>query len=267
MSVIFLGHSDSIRLGAFSSVLLVMALWEALAPRRIQTHGRLARWPNNLALVLVDALAVRLVIPTSLAGFAGYAATQRWGMFNQIPLPAWIAVIASVLSLDLAIYAQHVAFHAVPAFWRVHRMHHSDLEIDVTTGIRFHPVEILLSVLVKMAVIAIIGAPAVAVLMFEVLLNAMAMFNHSNTRMPEWLDAVLRPLLVTPDMHRVHHSIVRAETDSNYGFNLSVWDRMFGTYRQEPVAGQLGMTIGIPAFRKPEELRIDKMLKQPFRET
>jgi len=168
--------------------------------------------------------------------------------------------------LDLAIYTQHVAFHAVPLFWRLHRMHHSDLEIDVTTGIRFHPVEIVLSVLIKMAVIGLLGAPVVAVLAFEVILNATSMFNHSNARLPLWLDAAVRAVLVTPDMHRVHHSVARAETDSNFGFNLSVWDRVFGTYRREPAAGQLGMTIGIPKFRDPAELRLDRMLTQPFRE-
>ena len=242
-----------------------MALWEALAPRRPQTHGRLTRWPNNLGVVLLDTLAVRLLIPASLAAFAAYVGGQGWGVFNLLSAPGFVAVIGSILLLDLAIYGQHVAFHAVPLFWRLHRMHHSDLEFDVTTGIRFHPIEILLSVLIKMAVIAVLGPPAVAVLTFEVILNASSLFNHSNVRLPDWLDAAVRAVLVTPDMHRVHHSVARAETDSNFGFNLSVWDRVFGTYRARPEAGQLEMTIGIPKFRDASELRLDRMLTQPFR--
>lgn len=266
MAAYLLDHAAPLRFAAFAGVLAVMALWEALAPRRVQVHSRLARWPNNLGIVLVDTLAVRLLIPTSLAAFAAYAGAQGWGLFHLLPVPGLVAVAGSIILLDLAIYAQHVAFHAVPLFWRLHRMHHSDLEIDVTTGIRFHPIEILLSVLIKMVVIALLGAPPLAVLLFEILLNATAMFNHSNAELPLWLDRVLRLGLVTPDMHRIHHSVLRAETDSNYGFNLSVWDRMFGTYRREPVAGQLGLTIGISQFREPEELRIDKLLTQPFRE-
>ena len=266
MSRVLLANAPTIRLAAFAGMLLVMALWEVLAPRRAQRFGRWRRWPSNLGIVLLDTLAVRLLIPTSLAAFAAYVAAQGWGLLNLLPTPGFIAVIASILLLDLAIYGQHVAFHAVPVFWRLHRMHHSDLEIDVTTGIRFHPIEILLSVVIKMAVIAVLGAPAVAVLLFEILLNATSMFNHSNAALPGWLDVLLRALLVTPDMHRIHHSVVRVETDSNYGFNLSLWDRLFGTYRAAPAAGQLGMTIGIEAFREPAELRLDRMLTQPFRE-
>ena len=266
MSAFLLDNAPTVRLAVFSGVLLAMALWEALAPRREQLHGRLARWPNNLGVVVFDSIAVRLLIPTTLAGFAAYVSARGWGVFNLFAVPAWLAFPASILLLDLAIYAQHVAFHAVPVFWRLHRMHHSDLEFDVTTGIRFHPIEILLSVLIKMAVILGLGAPAVAVLLFEIILNATSMFNHSNVAVPGWLDAGLRRCIVTPDMHRVHHSVVRAETDSNFGFNLSLWDRVFGTYRAEPAAGQLGMTIGIPAFREPAELRLDRMLTQPFRD-
>jgi len=265
MSQFLLDNASAVRVAAFAGVLLAMALWEVLAPRRNQNHGRWQRWPSNIGIVLLDTAAVRLLIPTSLAAFAAYVATQGWGVLNVAAVPGYVAVLGSVLVLDLAIYAQHVVSHVVPLFWRLHRMHHSDLEIDVTTGVRFHPIEILLSVLVKMAVILIVGAPPVAVLAFEVLLNATAMFNHSNALLPAWLDAPLRMLIVTPDMHRVHHSTVRLETDSNYGFNLSVWDRLFGTYRPEPAAGQLGMTIGIEKFREPAELRLDRMLTQPFR--
>ena len=184
---------------------------------------------------------------------------------HQIAAPAWVAVPVSVILLDLAIYLQHVLFHAVPALWRLHRMHHADLEFDVTTGVRFHPVEILLSMLIKLGVITALGAPAVAVLLFEVLLNATSMFNHGNVRLPRRLDGVLRWLVVTPEMHRVHHSIAPRETNSNFGFNLPWWDRLFGTYRAEPAAGHEGMTIGIEQFRDPRELRLDRMLLQPLR--
>jgi len=266
MTTYLLDHAPFIRFGAFAAVLLAMAVWEGLTPHRVQTHSRLARWPNNLGVVVVDGLAVRLLIPMSLAGFAAYMAAQGLGLFNILPVAEVIAAIGSLIVLDLAIYAQHVAFHAAPWLWRLHRMHHSDLEFDVTTGIRFHPLEILLSVLIKMALIAVLGAPPISVLIFEVILNGTSLFNHSNIALPLWLEPIVRAVLVTPDMHRVHHSVVRAETDSNFGFNLSLWDRVFGTYRREPAAGQLGMTVGIPAFRQPGELRLDRMLTQPFRE-
>ncbi len=266
MSDFLLAHVTGVRLGAFASVVILMALWEFLAPRRVQIHGRARRWPSNVLIVAIDAVAVRLLIPISLAEFAAWSASHGWGLLNLWALPAMLSVPLAILLLDLVIYAQHRIFHAVPLLWRLHRMHHSDLEIDVTTGARFHPIEIVLSVLLKMAVIALLGAPAIAVLVFEVLLNATSMFNHSNARMPDWLDALVRRLVVTPDMHRVHHSVVFKETNSNFGFNLSLWDRLFGTYRPEPKAGQLGMTIGIPSFRDPAELRLDRMLTQPFRD-
>jgi sterol desaturase/sphingolipid hydroxylase (fatty acid hydroxylase superfamily) len=176
-----------------------------------------------------------------------------------------VAALVGFLALDLVIYVQHVVFHKVPVLWRLHRMHHADLDIDVTTGVRFHPLEIVISLLIKIAVILALGIPVVAVILFEVVLNVTSMFNHSNVSMPAWLDRVLRFIVVTPDMHRVHHSILRRETDSNFGFNLPWWDRLFGTYRAQPEAGHAGMTIGIPAFRDPAELRIDRLLTQPFR--
>lgn len=266
MAEFLLVHASFVRLAGFAGVLIVMSIWEALAPRRPQAFGRLQRWPSNLGIVLLDSLAVRLCIPVGLAAFAAYATEQHWGLFNLVAVPGWLAVLSFILLMDLTIYAQHVVFHKIPVLWRLHRMHHSDLEIDVTTGARFHPIEILLSVLVKMVAIVILGAPAIAVLGFEVLLNATAMFNHSNAMLPLPVDAAVRRLLVTPDMHRVHHSVIRAETDSNFGFNLSVWDQLFGTYREQPQAGHDGMTIGIEKFRKGGELRLDKMLTQPFRE-
>ncbi len=255
-----------VRLGAFAGVLLAMVVWEILAPRRRQTIGRGRRWPNNLGIVVVDTLAVRLVYASAVIGTATLAEAHGWGLFRALGTPAWAAIIASVILLDLAIYLQHVLFHAVPALWRLHRMHHADLEFDVTTGVRFHPIEILLSMGIKLGVVAALGAPAVAVLIFEVLLNATSMFNHGNVRLAAGLDRVLRWLVVTPEMHRVHHSVLRRETNSNFGFNLPWWDRLFGTYRAQPEAGHEGMTIGIEQFRDPGELRLDRMLTQPFRD-
>lgn len=255
-----------IRLGCFLGVAVVMALWEALAPRRPQPIGRLLRWPNNLGLVVLDTLVVRLLFPLAGVGMAFLAETKGWGLLNAIPLPAWLAIPAAVVLLDLTIYGQHVAFHAVPVLWRLHRMHHADLEFDVTTGLRFHPGEILLSMEIKLAAVAALGAPPIAVLVFEVMLNATSMFNHGNVRLPPGLDRLLRLIVVTPDMHRVHHSIERRETDSNFGFNLPCWDRVFGTYRAQPAAGHDAMTIGIAQFRDPRELWLDRMLVQPFRD-
>jgi sterol desaturase/sphingolipid hydroxylase (fatty acid hydroxylase superfamily) len=260
-----LASEPLIRLGFFAGVLAIMALWELVAPRRDQEIGRAWRWPNNLGIVVVDTVVVRLLFPTAAVGFALICEAREWGILNLLEFPVWMEVVVAVILLDLAIYVQHVVFHAVPTLWRLHRMHHADLEIDVTTGVRFHPLEIVLSMLIKFAVVGALGASAVAVLLFEVLLNATSMFSHSNVRIPERLDRVLRWLVVTPDMHRVHHSIERRETDSNFGFNLPWWDRLFGTYRPQPRAGHEGMTIGLPVFRDRGELRLDRMLLQPLR--
>jgi len=259
-----LSYEQYIRLAAFCGVFALMAAWELIEPRRTQTIGRGWRWPNNLGVVVVDTLLVRILFPTAAVGVALVAEAHGLGLFNVLPLPAWIGVVASVILLDLAIYFQHVLFHAVPVLWRLHRMHHADLDIDVSTGLRFHPIEILLSMVIKLAVVIALGAPAIAVLIFEVLLNATSMFNHSNVHIPERLDGVVRWFVVTPDMHRVHHSIVARETNSNFGFNLPWWDRLFGTYRAQPAAGHEAMKIGIEEFRDPRELRLDRMLLQPF---
>ena len=261
-----LANEPLIRLSAFGGIFAAMAAWELLAPRRVQQIGRSTRWPSNIAIVVLDTALVRLVFPTTAVGVALLAEAKGWGLFYAIGLSAWAAVPLGIILLDLAIYLQHVLFHAVPALWRLHRMHHADLEFDVTTGARFHPIEILLSMGIKLGVIAALGTPAVAVLVFEVLLNATSMFNHSNVRMPAWLDGIVRWIVVTPDMHRVHHSIVARETNSNFGFNLPWWDRLFGTYRGQPAAGHQAMTIGIAQFRDPAEQRLDRMLTQPFRE-
>jgi sterol desaturase/sphingolipid hydroxylase (fatty acid hydroxylase superfamily)/rhodanese-related sulfurtransferase len=243
-----------------------MALWEILAPRRQQVVGRLRRWPGNLGIVALDTLLVRLAFPTAAVGMALAAEANGWGLLPALALPPVAAVIAGVILLDLAIYLQHVLFHAVPVLWRLHRVHHADLEFDTTTGVRFHPIEILLSLAIKFGVIAALGTPAVAVVIFEVLLNATSLFNHGNVRLPQRLDRWLRWFVVTPEMHRVHHSIVPRETNSNFGFNLPWWDRLLGTYRAQPEAGHESMTIGIEQFRDPGELRLDRLLTQPFRD-
>ena len=259
----------TIRVGAALGIFAAMALWELLAPRRVWSVGRAPRWPSNLGILLLDAALVRLLFPVAAVGVAAIAAQRGWGLLNITPWPpvleGLLGFVVGFLALDLAIYAQHVAFHKVPLLWRLHRMHHADLDIDVTTGLRFHPIEIVLSMLLKMAVVVLIGVPAVAVIAFEVVLNATSMFNHSNATMPLWLDRIVRLLTVTPDMHRVHHSILRRETDSNFGFNLPWWDRLFGTYRAEPEAGHQSMTIGLPVFRDSRELRLDRLVTQPFR--
>ena len=247
-------------------IFLTLALWEVVRPRRALTAGRVRRWPSNLGVLAFDALLLRLLIPTAAFGMAAIAAQRGWGLLNITPWPPVLEGLVGFLALDFTIYAQHVAFHKVPMLWRLHRMHHSDLDIDVSTGGRFHPIEILLSMLIKMSVVVLIGVPAVAVLIFEVVLNATSLFNHSNGAMPLWLDRIVRLVVVTPDMHRVHHSIRRHETDSNFGFNLPWWDRLFGTYRAQPEAGHEGMTIGLPVFRDPHELRFDRLITQPFRD-
>ena len=260
-----LAHEPALRLSAFLGVFALMALAEALAPRRRRDFSRLQRWPSNLGIVVIDTLLLRLVFPTAAVGVAMIAAARGFGVLHWLHVPPVAAFVIALLVLDLAIYAQHVLFHAVPVLWRLHRMHHADLDFDVTTALRFHPVEILLSMALKIALVAALGAPAAAVLVFEVVLNAAAMFNHANARLPLWLDGALRLVLVTPDMHRVHHSTRIEETNSNFGFNLPWWDRLFGTYRAAPRAGQEGMTIGLEAFRAPAELRLDRLLTQPLR--
>ena len=255
----------AVRILGFALVFSGLALWEVLRPRRALLAGRKARWPSNIGILVVDVLAVRIVIPTAAVGAALFAAGHGWGLFNLAGFRLSVASILGFLALDLVIYAQHVVFHKVPLLWRLHRMHHADLDVDLTTGLRFHPLEILISLAIKIAVVLALGIPAVAVLAFEVVLNATSMFNHSNVAMPRWLDRLVRLVVVTPDMHRVHHSIIRRETDSNFGFNLPWWDRLFRTYRAEPEAGHAGMTIGLPIFRAPRELRLDRLLTQPFR--
>ncbi|OZB19876.1 MAG: sterol desaturase [Rhodobacterales bacterium 34-62-10] len=265
MSETVIAAEPTIRLSIFVAVLAAMALREVAAPRRRHEIPRVIRWTNNLALVVIDTVILRLTFPILAVGLAIMAEDKGWGLFNNIEAPVWVAIVVSMLLLDLAIYLQHVMFHAVPGLWRLHRMHHADLEFDATTGLRFHPLEILISMGIKLVVVAALGPPAVAVLLFEVLLNATALFNHANIDLPRPVDRVLRLFVVTPDMHRVHHSIDPRETNSNYGFNLPWWDRLLGTYVAQPAKGHDGMQIGIEQFRTRRDLWLDRMLIQPAR--
>jgi len=264
-AALLLNHELAVRLGAFLGVLALMAAWEALAPRRALAVSKARRWASNLGIVFLNSALLRIIFPATAVAVAALAQERGWGLLNQHDVPFALALAASVVALDLAIYLQHVMFHAVPALWRLHRMHHADLDFDVTTGARFHPIEILLSMLIKMAVIVVIGPPAVAVMIFEVLLNAAAMFNHANVRLLPAADRLLRLLVVTPDMHRVHHSVEEHETNSNFGFNLSLWDRLFRTYKAQPDAGHERMTIGIRGYRAPKLVSdLPGMLVLPF---
>ncbi len=253
-----------IRIICFVLVMSLMAVWEVLVPRRALTVSKAGRWFNNLGIILLDSFLVKILFPIAAAGVAVAAQNHGWGLFNVLQLPGWLSVIIAVLLLDLTIYLQHVMFHAVPLLWRLHMVHHADLDYDVTTGLRFHPLEILLSMGIKMAVVAAFGMPVSAVLIFEITLNSTAMFNHGNIYIPEKLDHYLRLLLVTPDMHRVHHSVIIRETNSNFGFNLPWWDRLFGTYRAQPVAGHEGITIGLTQFRKENQVTLLRLLLLPF---
>lgn len=257
----------AIRLTAFLGVFAMVAVWEALAPRRSAAFARRQRWPHNLALVALDSIVVRMLMPGAVIAVAVAGESCGWGLINAFALAGWPAFLLAIVLLDLVIYFQHVTFHAVPTLWRLHRVHHSDLDFDLTTGTRFHPVEIVVSTLIKMAAVVAIGAPAIAVLVFEVVLNATSMFTHANAKLPIAVDRWLRRLVVTPDMHRVHHSVIYNETNSNFGFNLPWWDRLFGTYRAQPAAGHGAMSIGVDAFRSPADLRLDQLLLQPFRES
>jgi sterol desaturase/sphingolipid hydroxylase (fatty acid hydroxylase superfamily) len=265
MTEILFAFEPQIRLLVFTVVFAVMAAWEIAAPRRPQAIARSLRWPGNIAIVVLDTALVRVLFPMSAVGLAMLAESRGWGLLNASALYAWLAIPLGVLLLDFAIYLQHVLFHAVPALWRLHRMHHADLEFDVTTGARFHPIEIVLSMAIKFAVVAAFGTPGVAVLVFELLLNGTSMFNHSNVRIAPGVDRILRWIVVTPDMHRVHHSIHPSETNSNFGFNLPWWDRLLGTYLAQPKDGHEGMTIGIEQFRTLRDLGLGRMLIQPLR--
>lgn len=254
----------ALRMAIFLGVFAAMATWEALRPLRHSNLPRWLRWSNNLALLLAGNLLLRLVFPMTAAGFAAWVQGQGWGLLNQVTWPDWAELTLALIVLDLAIYWQHRLFHVVPPLWRLHRVHHADTEFDVTTALRFHPLEIALSMLIKFAVIAALGASPLAVLTFEIVLNAAAMFNHGNVALPGWLERPLRLLIVTPDMHRIHHSTLMHEANSNYGFNLSCWDRLFASHTPAPSRPQEAMPIGLNQRRSRREAWLDRLLIQPF---
>ncbi len=261
-----LANEKVIRMSFFFGMLVLIGLWELAAPKRALTISKSVRWINNLGLVFFNSFVLRVLFPAAAVGVASFATEQGWGLFNYYSdLPFWFAIVASVIIMDFVIYIQHVMVHAIPVLWRLHRLHHADLDYDVTTGARFHTIEIILSMLIKFATILLLGPAVIAVIIFEVMLNATAMFNHGNISLPKTLDKYLRLFLVTPDMHRVHHSIEDDEANSNFGFSLPWWDRLFGTYRDQPRAGHEGMTIGINKFRDPKQVSwLPGMLMLPF---
>ncbi|MFO7716470.1 sterol desaturase family protein [Desulfosarcina sp.] len=254
----------AIRFGFFLAVFVVLAFVEIMAPKRTLSTSKRRRWVANLSIVALNPLSLLLVFPILPVGLAVVASEQNWGLLNQLATPAWLKVIIAVVLLDLAVYVQHVMHHAIPLLWRLHMMHHADLDIDMTTGLRFHPIEIVVSMIIKLTAVAALGAPPLAVLIFEVALNATSMFNHSNINLPLRVDRILRFFVVTPDMHRVHHSVIIRETNSNYGFNLPWWDRLFGTYKDQPDKGHMKMTIGLAQFRDLQKLTLPRLLILPF---
>lgn len=261
-----IAHEPQIRVGFFVGVFVMVALAELASPQRVLLLPRRQRWCANLGIVLLNTVVVRLAFPTAAVGMAALSAEKGWGLLNNFDVPYWLAVPLAVVAMDFVIWLQHVMVHAVPALWRLHRVHHADPDYDLTTGTRFHPLEIVLSMGIKFACITLLGASVLAVVVFEVLLSACATFNHGNIRLPQRLDRVLRWFLVTPDMHRVHHSAEADESNSNFGFNLTWWDRLFGTYREAPRAGQRDMTIGIRDHADPNEVaRLSGMLRLPFK--
>ena len=261
-----ISHEAPLRALIFFGVLTLLMLLETRIPRRTLRLPRRFRWPHNLGLVFLNTLLLRLIFPAAAAGFAAWCAAQQTGVFNQLHWPLWLEVLICLLLLDLAIYTQHLIFHKVPWLWRLHKVHHADLDYDVTTGSRFHPAEILLSMLIKFGVIAVLGAPVVAVILFEMILNAMAMFNHSNIRLPQTLDGQLRRWVVTPDMHRVHHSRIYSEANRNFGFNLSIWDQLFATYQAQPAKGQQGVEFGLNGYDDPAQVvALKGLLLMPLR--
>ncbi len=262
-----MANEPYIRSGFFFGILIIMAIWEYLAPRRVLTVSKTVRWVNNIGLVFLNSFIIRLIFPIMAVGIASFAQQNGWGIFNYYNVPFWGAAVVSIIAMDFIIYLQHVMVHAIPTLWRLHRVHHADLDFDVTTGARFHPLEIIISMLIKFATIIVLGAPVIAVVLFEIILNVTAMFNHSNVKLPLALDRLLRLVLVTPDMHRVHHSVEDHEANSNFGFSLPWWDRLFGTYRDQPDAGHENMTIGIHKIRDVKQVSwLPGMLMIPFKE-
>lgn len=264
MNEFVIAHEAQIRMGFFAGIFLVVALVELLIPRRPLATSKASRWFANIGIVAINTVVLRLLFPAGAVGISLWVQKRGWGLFNHLTLASWLEIALSVVLLDFIIYLQHVMFHAVPALWRLHMMHHADMDYDLTTGTRFHPVEIVISMLIKASAIMVLGAPALAVILFEILLNGTAMFNHGNFFIPLGLDRPLRLLVVTPDMHRVHHSVFPTETNSNFGFNLPWWDRLLGTYRPQPRQGHEGMTIGLNQFRDPSRLTLGRLIVLPF---
>lgn len=255
-----IANESTLRLSVFLGLLLIMIAWETAAPARRFEVPRLTRWTSNMGLVLLDTALLRFAVPLLAMGVAA----QGWGLMNWVSVPLWLAAIIGFLALELLVYWQHRMFHEVPLFWRIHRVHHCDVGFDASTGFRFHPAEAVISMVSKMALVAALGIPPVAVLFFEIVLSGTAIFNHSNIRLPAWLEPMARRLIVTPDHHRIHHSSVENETNSNYAFSISIWDHVFGTYQQAPTGGQEQMTIGLDEYRQPDDQRLDKLLLQPL---
>lgn len=255
----------TIRLSFFFSILLTMMVWEIFAPRRKQKVSKKIRWVNNISLIVINSIIIRLLFPAAAVGIALWCSQNHLGLLNALDIPQWLKIIIAFLVLDLAIYLQHVLFHYLPIFWKVHKVHHADLDFDVTTGLRFHPIEIILSMLIKFMVIIFIGASIESVIIFEIVLNATSMFNHSNIKLPLMIDKYLRYFIITPDMHRIHHSVIPKETNSNFGFNLSLWDRILATYRANAINNQTTMDIGLSEYRNISQTQnLLGMIKMPF---
>jgi sterol desaturase/sphingolipid hydroxylase (fatty acid hydroxylase superfamily) len=264
LNTLLIQYEGLLRIGFFFGIFGLMAIWELFTPRRILKMSKGARWYTNLGLVFIDTLILRLLLPVQAVGVSLLAGNNGWGLLNHAALPYCMTIVIGVVGLDFVIYIQHVIFHTIPAFWNLHKVHHTDLDFDVTTGIRFHPIEILLSMGIKMATIIFLGIPATAVIIFEIILNGASMFNHGNVRFPAQIDRFARLLVVTPEMHRVHHSVLIKELNSNFGFSLSWWDRLLGTYRDQPEKGHEGMVIGLGQFRDPKTLTLSRLLILPF---
>jgi sterol desaturase/sphingolipid hydroxylase (fatty acid hydroxylase superfamily) len=264
MVSLLMDNESIIRFVAFAGVFATVAMLEIVTPRRVLTCYKASRWFANISITALNPLAVRLLFPFLPVGLAFIASEHHWGLLNNIAVPYWLKVFAAVILLDLTIYLQHVLHHAIPILWRLHMMHHTDIDIDVTTGLRFHPLEIVVSMCIKLMAVIALGPPALAVLIFEIVLNATSMFNHGNIRIPQKLDSFLRLLVVTPDMHRVHHSVIIQETNSNYGFNFPWWDRLLGTYKKQPAEGHEHMSIGLSQFRDAQKLSLPRLLILPF---
>ena len=265
MTDFILNNETNLRMGVFFTILVVMMLAEALFPRKKRAMTRGHRWLTNLVLVVIDSLFVKLIFPIVAVGIAAFSVGKGWGLFNIVDLPVWLEITLAIIILDMMIYWQHVASHHIPFLWALHKVHHADRDFDVTTGSRFHPIEIGLSMGYKMILVILLGPAVLAVIIFEIILNGTAMFNHSNVKLPLTFDRILRRVIVTPDMHRVHHSIIMGETNSNYGFSLSIWDRLFGSYIAQPKLGHEGMTIGLEEYQNPGPASLAWSLSLPFK--